>query len=43
MDQWAPMFAVLIGIGREQLLDLSVPAMVDHVDYWTDVKGSHDG
>jgi hypothetical protein len=43
VDQWAPQFAVLIGLGREQLLDLSVPAMVDHLDYWTDVKGGSDG
>jgi hypothetical protein len=37
------MFAVLMGLGREQLLDLTVPSMVDHVDYWTDVKGGRDG
>jgi len=43
VDGWAPMFAVLIGLGREQLLDLSVPLMVDHMDYWTEVKGGRDG
>jgi hypothetical protein len=43
VDQWAPMFAVLMGIDRDRMLDLSVPLMVDHVDYWTDVKGPRDG
>lgn len=32
-----------MGLGREQLLDLSVPLMVDHVDYWTELKGGRDG
>lgn len=35
MDYWAPMFVVTMGVGKEQLLDMSVPEMVDHVDYWT--------
>lgn len=32
-----------MGLGREQLLDLSVPLMVDHVDYWNELKGGQDG
>lgn len=31
---WAPMFAVTLGISRDQMIDLSVPEMVDHLEYW---------
>jgi hypothetical protein len=37
------MFAVSLGIPRGQMVDLSVPEMVDHVDYWAELRGSHDG
>lgn len=38
-DAWAPMFAISLGIPRGQMMDMSVPEMVDHVDYWAAVTG----
>jgi hypothetical protein len=44
VDAWAPVFAVSLGIPRGQMDDLSVPQMVDHLDYWHDtMKGGPDG
>ena len=37
------MFAVSLGIPRDRMVDLSVPEMVDHVDYWAEMKGGQDG
>lgn len=34
VDAWAPMFAISLGIPRRDMLDMSVPEMADHVDYW---------
>lgn len=42
-DAWAPMFAVDMGIPRGQMLDMSVPEMVDHVDHWAAMTGRDDG
>lgn len=33
------MFQVLFGMPREAMLDLSIPEMVDMIDYYTEVKG----
>jgi hypothetical protein len=35
---WGPMFSVLIGMSRQELLDLSVPEMVDTIDYYQDAR-----
>lgn len=44
MDAWAPMFVVTMGVNRGQLEDMSVPEMVDHVDYWHSMnRGPADG
>lgn len=32
------MFAIQLGIGRDQMVDMSVPEMVDHVDYWFELN-----
>jgi hypothetical protein len=38
------MFAVSLGIPRGQMEDLSIPEMVDHVDYWAEMnRGGQDG
>jgi hypothetical protein len=37
LDAWAPVFAVSLGIGREQMEDMSVPLLVDHLDYWHEI------
>jgi hypothetical protein len=38
------MFAIQLGIGREQMEAMSVPDMVDHTDYWFELnRGSQDG
>lgn len=38
------MFAIQLGIGRDQMVDMSVPEMVDHVDYWFELnRGGPDG
>jgi hypothetical protein len=42
-DAWAPMFAIVLGIDRDHLLDMSVPEMVDHVDYWSEMRSAADG
>ncbi len=38
-DAWGPLFAISMGIPRGQMLDMSVPEMVDHVEYWAAVTG----
>jgi hypothetical protein len=44
VDAWAPMFAVALRIPRDRMEDLSVPEMVDHVDYWAEMnRGGQDG
>lgn len=43
MDTWAPMFAISMGIPRAEMGMMSVPTMVDHVDYWLMVNGRDDG
>lgn len=42
-DSWAPMFRLVLGIGRAEMLDMSVPEMVDHLDYWDEMTRSRDG
>jgi len=43
-DAWAPMFAVSMGIPRGQMLDMSVPEMVEHIDWWAETnRRSGDG
>jgi hypothetical protein len=37
------MFAVGMRIPREQMVAMSVPEMVDHVDYWMDLKEAGHG
>jgi hypothetical protein len=38
------MFVVTMGVNRGQLEDMSVPEMVDHVDYWHSMnRGPADG
>lgn len=43
MDAWAPMFAIGMGIPRAQMLDMSVPEMVDHVDWAMTTGGDGNG
>jgi hypothetical protein len=44
LDAWAPMFRVTMGVSRQELLDMSVPDMIDHMDYWTEMnRGPGDG
>lgn len=43
MDTWAPVFAVSLGIPRAQMAAMSVPEMVDHLDYWHENRRSEDG
>lgn len=33
MRVWGPMFQTYLGMSREQMLDLSVPELVDMIDY----------
>jgi hypothetical protein len=42
VETWAPMFAVSLGIPRTQMVELSVPQMVDHVDYWAETTKGAD-
>jgi hypothetical protein len=42
VDAWAPLFAISMGIPRSQMLDMSVPVMVDHVEHWAAVTGRGD-
>lgn len=37
------MFAVQLGILRHHLLDLSIPQMVDHIDYANETRGPGNG
>jgi hypothetical protein len=38
------MFAIQLGIARGPMEDMSVPEMVDHVDYWLELnRGSQNG
>jgi hypothetical protein len=37
------MFAVGLGISRAEMVDLSIPLMVDHVDWWTEMKEASHG
>lgn len=37
------MFAVLLGVDRTHLEAMSIPEMVDHADYWSEVKGAQGG
>lgn len=39
MSAWAPLFAVSLGIRRRDMLEMSVPEMVEHVEYWASVTG----
>lgn len=32
------MFTVLMGLSRQDLLDLSIPEMVDTIDYYQDTR-----
>lgn len=43
LNAWAPMFAVQLGVSRDRMEAMSVPEMVDHVDYWADLTRSNDG
>lgn len=36
LDAWAPMFAISLGIPRAQMEAMSVPELVDHLDYWNE-------
>lgn len=35
---WYPEFRVMLGVGREEMLDLSIPEMVDLIDYYREVQ-----
>jgi hypothetical protein len=38
------MFALQLGIPRDQMESMSVPQMVSHVDYWAELtRGGQDG
>lgn len=37
------MFAIQLGIDRHALEAMSVPEMVDHVDYWAELRSSQNG
>lgn len=43
MDEWAPAFAVRFGVCRADLLDMSVPMMLDHLDYWSEMTEEESG
>lgn len=43
VDAWAPLFAINMSIPRDQMLDMSVPQMVDHVEYWAAVTEGGGG
>jgi hypothetical protein len=44
VETWGPLFAVALRIPRDQMVELSIPEMVDHVDYWAEMnKGGQDG
>ena len=42
-DAWAPMFALCLGIDREHMEAMSVPEMVDHLDYWAELRSDRGG
>jgi len=37
LDAWAPVFAVSLGIDRDQMEAMNIPQMVDHLDYWHEI------
>jgi hypothetical protein len=41
--EWTPMFRILMGVSRSDLLDMSVPEMVDHVDYYRETREAQNG
>lgn len=43
MDRWGPMFAVQLGIPWYHLTELSIPQMVDHIDYANEMRGPVNG
>jgi hypothetical protein len=43
MDAWAPMFAVGMGIPREQMVAMSVQDMAEHVEYWMTMREAQSG
>lgn len=43
LDAWAPSFAVSLGISREQMEGLSIPGLVDHLDYFNETHGGQHG
>lgn len=44
VNAWMPMFAVSLRIPYGQMVELSVPQMVDHVDYWAEtMRGGAGG
>jgi hypothetical protein len=40
---WAPVFTITMGISRSDMLDLSIPEMVDHLDYLAEVRRLQNG
>jgi len=43
LDAWAPVFAVSLGIPRGQMEEMSIPLLVDHLDYWNESRGAGHG
>jgi hypothetical protein len=37
------MFAIQLGIPRHEVLDLSIPQMVDYLDHWSETVGGQGG
>lgn len=43
MDLWAPMFIVQLRISRDQMIDMSIPQLVDVADYWNETQREGQG
>jgi hypothetical protein len=41
VSNWGPMFGVDLGMSRQDMLDLSVPEMVDMIDYANEVRSKN--
>lgn len=40
---WSPVFTIEMGISRSDMLDLSIPEMVDHLDYFKEMRQAQNG
>ncbi len=37
------MFAVQLHVSADRMMEMSIPQLVDHVDYWAELRGPSDG